>query len=186
MLNTCSFIGRLVVDPELKTTSSGTQFVKARIAVQRDIAKNGGNPDSNGYKQYDSDFIPFAVWGKTAPFAAKMVKGQMVSVSGRMQTSQYTDQQGNKQTGFELNVESWYMLDKKNTENNNNSGNGNGGFAQNQGGFQQQPQQYQPQQPQQYQQQYPQQPQQQSNAGFGGGFAPNGFGSGNFDSPTAF
>ena len=154
MLNSVCIIGRLVVDPDLKTTTGGTQFVKARVAVQRDIAKNGGAVNGQGFKDYDSDFIPFSVWGKTAPFAAKLIKGQLICLNGSWQTSQYTDAQGNKQTGHELNVDSWYALDKKNQENNANNApnappqqqyapppnnsfgnNQGGGFGNNQGGF---------------------------------------------------
>lgn len=190
MLNSVSVVGRLVVDLELKTTTGGTKFVKGRVAVQRDFPKNNGATNSNGYKDYDSDFIPFAIWGNQTDFAATLVKGQMIGLTGRWQTSQYTDQQQQKQTGHELNVDHYYVLDKKNQDNSNNAptstpapanqnfnggngfgNNGGNGFGQGQPNFQQ-PQQgfYQPPQ-QQYQQ-----PQQQAN-----GFSPNAF-----NQPTSF
>jgi single-strand DNA-binding protein len=213
MLNTCSFIGRLVVEPELKTTVGGTAFTKARIAVQRDIPKNKGALNESGFKDFESDFIPFAVWGPTAQYLAKVQKGKMISVTGRMQTSQYTDAQNNKQTGFELNVESWYALEKSHNENNGSNNNSarnqqqpqqqqpQQSFGQNQASFGQNQQSQSFQQPQQGflqpssggfgQGQQPsfQQPQQvfqqPSSGGFGQNQQNNGFGNG-FNSPTNF
>jgi single-strand DNA-binding protein len=188
MLNSVSVVGRLVVDPELKTTTGGTKFVKGRVAVQRDFPKNNGATNASGYKDYDSDFIPFAIWGNQADFAATLIKGQMVGLTGRWQTSQYTDPQNNKQTGHELNVDHYYVLDKKNQDNSNNAPaptntpiNQNNGFGNNGGnGFGQAQNGFQPQQPQQqgfYQQ--PQQQQYQPQAG--NGFQPNAF-----NQPTNF
>jgi len=193
MLNSVSVAGRLVVDLELKTTTGGTKFVKGRVAVQRDFPKNNGATNSNGYKDYDSDFIPFAIWGNQADFAATLVHGQMIALTGRWQTSQYTDQQQQKQTGHELNVDHYYVLDKKNKDSSNNvptstpanqnfnggngfGNNGGNGFGQGQPNFQQQPQPqqqgfYQPPQQQSYQ------PQPQA----GNGFSPNAF-----NQPTNF
>jgi len=200
MLNTCSFIGRLVVEPELKTTGGGTAFTKARIAVQRDIPKNKGALNENGFKDFESDFIPFAVWGTTAQYLAKVQKGKMISVTGRMQTSQYTDAQNNKQTGFELNVESWYALEKSPNENNSSNNDSarnqqqpqqqqsQQSFGQNQASFgqNQQPSFQQPQQGFQQPQQGFQQPQQGFQQPSSGGFGQqNGFGNG-FNSPTNF
>lgn len=200
MLNACSFIGRLVVEPELKTTSTGTPFTKARIAVQRDIPKNKGALNESGFKDFESDFIPFAVWGPTAQYLAKVQKGKMISITGRMQTSQYTDAQGGKQTGFELNAESWYTLEKSDKNDNNdyprnqqpqqlqqpqqNFGQNQASFGQNQQGFQQPQQGFQ-------QSNGFQQPQQSFGQNFGQNQQANGFNSqqpsvGGFNTPTNF
>ena len=44
MLNRVVLMGRLVADPELKTTTSGISVTSFRIAVDRNYVKAGGDP----------------------------------------------------------------------------------------------------------------------------------------------
>ena len=41
MLNSVTLMGRLVADPELKTTQNGTSVVSFRLAVERNYAPQG-------------------------------------------------------------------------------------------------------------------------------------------------
>lgn len=88
-------VGRITRDFEIQTSASGTSYGKNTLAINRN-RKNG-----NG--EYEADFIPFAVFGKTAEFAEKYFKkGDPIAICGELQSSQYTDKDGNKRTGYEI------------------------------------------------------------------------------------
>lgn len=92
MLNNVILMGRLVADPEIRTTSSGKSVANFRIAVDRGYSKD---------KQ--ADFIPVVVWESTANFVEKYFhKGDMIALRGEIQTRSYEDSNGNKRTAFEV------------------------------------------------------------------------------------
>lgn len=95
MLNVVALTGRLVEDPELKTTTNGVSVCSFRIAVGRDYAPQG--------QERKADFINVVAWRGTAEFVAKFFrKGQMIAVNGSIQTRQYEDRRGNKRTAVEV------------------------------------------------------------------------------------
>ena len=85
-MNKVILIGRLVADPELRSTPSGSSVCSYRLAVDRPFAKDGDQT---------ADFINVVSWGKAADNVAKyMRKGRQVAVEGRMQTRDYDDKDG--------------------------------------------------------------------------------------------
>ena len=95
MLNVVAIMGRLVADPELRTTQQGTNVCTFRIACERSYTPKG--------QQRQSDFVDIVAWGKTAEFICKFFqKGSMIAVDGSLQTRQYQDKQGNKRTAVEV------------------------------------------------------------------------------------
>ena len=99
MLNVVAIMGRLVADPELKTTSAGINVCTFRIACDRSFAKQG--------QQRQADFIDVVAWRHNADFLCKhFAKGGMVAVQGRLQTRQYQDRNGNKRTAVEVVADS--------------------------------------------------------------------------------
>lgn len=95
MLNIVAIMGRLVADPELRTTTQGTSVCTFRIACERSYAKPG--------EQRQADFVYIVALGKTAEFICKFFqKGSMIAVEGSLQTRQYQDKQGNKRTAVEV------------------------------------------------------------------------------------
>lgn len=95
MLNCVTLMGRLVADPELKTTTSGKSVATFRIAVDRSFAKQG--------EQRQADFITIVCWEGTANFVSRYFsKGSMIAIQGRIQTRSYEDNNGNKRTAFEV------------------------------------------------------------------------------------
>ena len=95
MLNCVALMGRLVADPELRTTTSGKSVATFRIAVDRSFVKQG--------EQRQADFITIVVWGNTADFVARYFsKASMIAIQGRIQTRTYEDNNGNKRTAFEV------------------------------------------------------------------------------------
>lgn len=107
MLNICALMGRIVADPELKTTQSGISVTSFRIAVDRNTV------DSSGNRQ--TDFIDIVAWRTTAEFVCKyFTKGQMIALNGRIQTRSYEDKQGNKRTAVEVVADNVSFCGSKN------------------------------------------------------------------------
>lgn len=95
MLNVVAIMGRLVADPELRTTKQGTNVCTFRIACERSYTPKG--------QQRQADFVDIVAWGKTAEFICKFFqKGSMIVVEGSLQTRNYQDKQGNKRTAVEV------------------------------------------------------------------------------------
>lgn len=95
MLNIVAIMGRLVADPELRTTTQGTNVCTFRIACERSYSKPG--------EQRRADFVDIVAWGKTAEFICKFFQnGSMIAVDGSLQTRNYQDKQGNKRTAVEV------------------------------------------------------------------------------------
>ena len=99
MLNVVAIMGRLVADPELKTTPTGINVCAFRIACDRSFVQQG--------QQRQADFIDVVAWRHNADFLCKhFAKGSMVAVQGRLQTRQYQDRNGNKRTAVEVVADS--------------------------------------------------------------------------------
>ena len=95
MLNCVTLMGRLVADPELRTTTTGKEVAAFCIAVDRSFAKAG--------EQRQTDFINIVAWGSTAKFIKDYFsKGSMIAIQGSIQTRSYEDKNGNKRTAFEV------------------------------------------------------------------------------------
>lgn len=95
MLNNVILMGRLVADPEVRTTTTGKSVCTFRIAVERSFVKVG--------EQRQSDFITIIAWESTANFVSKYFsKGSMIALQGQIQTRNYEDKDGNKRTAFEV------------------------------------------------------------------------------------
>ena len=95
MLNVVAIMGRLVYDPELKTTTQGTSVCSFRIACDRSYSKPG--------EQRQADFIDVVAWRQSAEFVSKYFqKGSMIAIEGSLQTRQYQDKQGNNRTAVEV------------------------------------------------------------------------------------
>lgn len=108
-LNRIILIGRLVRDPEKKTTGSGKVFTRFTIAVDR---------RSKNYEQ-TADFIPITTWEKTAEICADYLsKGRLVAVEGRLQTSTQTQPDGTKRTYYDVVADNVQMLESKNAVQN--------------------------------------------------------------------
>lgn len=89
--------GRLVRDPEHRTTQSGRGVARMTIAVDRPGAKKDSGQTA--------DFISLIAWEKSAEFAQRYLhKGSEITVEGRLQVRSYEDQNGQKRTATEVIV----------------------------------------------------------------------------------
>jgi single-strand DNA-binding protein len=101
MLNHINIMGRLTANPELKALNSGIKVASFRIACDRDYSSNG---------EKASDFIDCVAWRSTAEFLCRnFTKGMPILVSGRLQSRDYTDREGNKRKAVEINVADLYF-----------------------------------------------------------------------------
>ena len=95
MLNNAVIMGRLVADPELRTTGSGVSVTSFTVAVDRRFA--------NKDEEKQADFIDVVAWRQTADFVCKYFrKGSMIAVQGYIQTRMYEDKDGNKRKAVEI------------------------------------------------------------------------------------
>ena len=94
MLNTVTIMGRIVANPELRTTSSGVVVTTFRIACDRDKQTEGGQK---------ADFVDISAWRKTAEFICKYFqKGKPILIQGRLQIREWTDKEGKKRYSTEI------------------------------------------------------------------------------------
>ena len=94
-MNKAIIIGRLTRDPEMRTTTSGTNSTTFTVAVSRNYANANG--------ERETDFINCVAWRKQAENIAKYcTKGSQVAVEGRIQTRSYDAQDGTKRYVTEI------------------------------------------------------------------------------------
>ena len=106
MLNRIILMGRLVRDPELRRTQSGTAVAAIRLAVDRDYKAQSG--------ERQADFFDVVAWRATAEFVSKyFAKGRMAVVEGRLQTRDWTDKDGSKRVATEIVAEKVYFGDSR-------------------------------------------------------------------------
>lgn len=97
MLNVVAIMGRMVKDPELKTTNSGKSVCSFRIA------NDSGYKDASGQSQ--TNWLDVTAWGKTAEFVCKYFpKGALIAIEGRLQSRNYQDKSGNNRNAVEVVV----------------------------------------------------------------------------------
>ena len=95
MLNVVAIMGRLVTDPELRTTPAGHSVCSFRIACDRSYAQQG--------QERQADFIDIVAWRQQADFVSRYFqKGSMIAIDGRLQTRNYQDKNGNSRTAVEV------------------------------------------------------------------------------------
>lgn len=105
-LNRATIIGRVTRDPEMRTTPSGQTVTTLSVATNRAWTDNAG------VKQERSEFHNCVLWGKLAEIASQYVtKGRRVYVEGRIETRDWTGQDGVKRYRTEIVAENMIMLD---------------------------------------------------------------------------
>lgn len=104
MLNDIKVMGRLTKDPELRQTPNGTAVAGFTLAVDRDYRDPQGNRPT--------DFFDIVCWKGTAELASKyLTKGRLIVVSGRLETRDYNDKNGNKRRAYEIICQNFYFGD---------------------------------------------------------------------------
>ncbi len=105
MMNRVVVVGRLVKDPELKKTNSGSSVVSFTLAVDNRQRSNG---------EKSASFFPCTAWNATAENVARfMKKGSLVGVDGRLNQRSYQARDGHNVNVIEIIAESVQFLDRK-------------------------------------------------------------------------
>lgn len=105
-MNRVNLLGRITKDIELKETSTGVKYCRFSIAVNRNYKNEDG--------EYEADFFNVIAWRKTAEIISEhFSKGSRIAISGKLQTSKYTDKDGNERTSVEIVAEDIDFIDKK-------------------------------------------------------------------------
>lgn len=101
MVNKVFLVGNLTADPDVKATPKGTYVAKLRLATNEYVGK-----DDEGKRKEQTEFHSLVAFGKTAEFAGQYLKkGRCVYVEGRLQTSSWDDQAGQKRWRTEVVID---------------------------------------------------------------------------------
>lgn len=106
MINNVVLIGRLVKDVELRYTPSNIAVATFTLAVNRNFKRENG--------EREADFINCIMWRKQAENLANWTKkGQQIGITGRIQTRNYENQQGQRVYVTEVVADSFQVLEKR-------------------------------------------------------------------------
>lgn len=106
-MNKVELLGRLARDPDIRYSNSEESIAVARfnLAVERRHRKDG---------QTEADFISCVAFGRSAEFAEKYLhKGTKIVLVGRIQTGNYTNQDGQKIYTTDVVAEEMYFAESK-------------------------------------------------------------------------
>lgn len=106
MLNSIVLQGRLTRSPEMKATASGISCTTFTLACEQDYKNPNG--------ERDTDFFDVVAWRGTADFVQRYFsKGQMAVVSGRLQTRQWTAEDGSKRKTVQIVADNIYFCGRE-------------------------------------------------------------------------
>ena len=107
-MNTINLIGRLTKDPEYRVTDNGTDLCKLRLAVPR---RKVNGEDAGAV------FITVVAFGAQARSTSEyLTKGREVGITGRLEYSEWTADDGSKRSTHEVIAEDVQFLDRPRVE----------------------------------------------------------------------
>lgn len=117
MINNVVLVGRLTKAVDLRYTSNGTAFASFTVAVERNFKNQNG--------EKETDFINCVMWRKPAENLANYTKkGSLIGVSGRIQTRNYENEQGQRVYVTEVLAEKFSFLESTKKDDNGVLSNG--------------------------------------------------------------
>ena len=109
MINNVTLVGRLTKDAELKYTPANQAVSQFTLAVNRTFKNANG--------ERETDFINCVIWRQAAEnFANFAKKGALIGITGRIQTRNYENQQGQRVYITEVIAENFQMLESRNQQ----------------------------------------------------------------------
>lgn len=122
MINNVVLVGRMTRDAELRYTPSNVATASFTLAVNRNFKSQSG--------EREADFINCVIWRQQAENLANWAKkGALVGVTGRIQTRNYDNQQGQRVYVTEVVVDNFQLLESRATREGGSSYGQAGGFA---------------------------------------------------------
>jgi single-strand DNA-binding protein len=115
MTNIVLLVGNLGADPELRTTTGGTDIATFNLGTSRPKRDSEGKTfkDESGFTAKDTEWhrvTCFNGLGKTV--SAYAAKGMLVSVRGRIHNSKWTDKEGIERYGYEIIADDVQFLNR--------------------------------------------------------------------------
>ena len=113
MLNEVVLMGRLTRDPEIRyIQGSDSSVTRFSLAVDRDYKAAGEDRPK-------TDFISCIAWNKTGEFISRNFRqGNMIAVTGSIETGSYTNKDGVKVYTTEVKVNKASFTGEKTNSNN--------------------------------------------------------------------
>lgn len=114
MINNVVLVGRLTRDVELRYTPSNVANATFNLAVNRNFKNQNG--------EREADFINCVMWRQQAENLTNWSKkGMLIGVTGRIQTRNYENQQGQRVYVTEVVADSFQILEKRDNTANKSS-----------------------------------------------------------------
>ena len=99
--NTVTLVGNVTDDPELRFTPTGRPVANFTVAVNKRFKDNDGQ-----WQDRLDGFFRCNCWADMAENVAEsLTKGTRIVVTGRLQQRQWEDNDGNKRSAFEIQVD---------------------------------------------------------------------------------
>ena len=106
MLNQVVLVGRLTKDLEVKELEDGKKVTNMTLAIPRSF--------KNAEGEYETDFIDSSLWNSIAENTAEYCKkGDIVGVKGRLQSSSFEKEDGNKEFRTQVMAEKVTFLSSR-------------------------------------------------------------------------
>jgi single-strand DNA-binding protein len=106
-LNKVMLIGNLTRDPETRSTPTGQTVTSFGIATNRSWT------DAAGVRQEKAEFHNIVSWGKLAEICGQYLsKGRKIYLEGRLQTRDWTGDDGVRRFKTEVVADNMIILDK--------------------------------------------------------------------------
>lgn len=106
MINNVVLVGRITRDPELRYTPQNQAVATFSLAVNRQFKNANG--------EREADFINCVIWRQQAENLANWAKkGALIGVTGRIQTRNYENQQGQRVYVTEVVADNFQMLESR-------------------------------------------------------------------------
>ncbi|MBF0817970.1 single-stranded DNA-binding protein [Streptococcus acidominimus] len=106
MINNVVLVGRMTRDAELRYTPSNQAVATFTLAVNRNFKNQNG--------EREADFINVVIWRQQAENLANWAKkGALVGITGRIQTRNYENQQGQRVYVTEVVAENFQLLESR-------------------------------------------------------------------------
>ena len=117
MINNVVLVGRLTKDVELRYTPANQAVATFTLAVNRAFKNANG--------EREADFINIVIWRQAAENLANWAKkGALLGVTGRIQTRNYENAQGQRVYVTEVVADNFQMLESRAARDNGQSGGG--------------------------------------------------------------
>lgn len=114
MVNNVTLLGRITRDPEVKAVGNGSAVCNFTLAVNRNFKNQQG--------EYDADFINVVAFGNTAQRMQQYVsKGNLLAVTGRIQTRNYENNMGQRVYVTEVVANNVSFVESRNSRQNSGS-----------------------------------------------------------------